>query len=308
MQLNFSNTALSPLRTASRSSDLSASFVAPAMCIGLPDTSLFTWILLQLSPQLGAILHCSNVINTNHAHGPSTCIPCSASIALWPLLQLPLTGLPRSCYCSLNNKALLIYDIILDKKFDFLFLTETWQSQQDFVTLNQATPQDYVYIQKPYSLGRGGGLAVIHRSNIHVKEFPVSSTSFGCLNWTQLSVSIVTQLQVLLIYRPPKASTHILSELSELLATICPMYPSTILLGYFNIHVDSANCPIASDLMSLLDCFGIAQHVLGPTHTKGHTLDLVCSTKITPCHLISGYFWPSCHLILCSCAPTQSAQ
>ena len=70
-----------------------------------------------------------------------------------------------------------------------------------------------------------------------------------------------------------------------MLATICPLYPSTILLGDFNIHVDSANCPFASDLMSLLDCFSIAQHVLDPTHTKGHTLDLVCSTGISPCHL-----------------------
>ena len=70
-----------------------------------------------------------------------------------------------------------------------------------------------------------------------------------------------------------------------MLATICPSYPSTILLGDFNIHVDSANCPFASDFMSLLDCLGIAQHVLDPTHTKGHTLDLVCSTGISPCHL-----------------------
>ena len=106
----------------------------------------------------------------------------------------------------------------------------------------------------------------------------------------------------------PKASTHFLSELSGLLATICPLYPSTILLGDFNIHVDSANCPFASDFISLLDCFGIAQHVLGPTHTKGHTLDLVCPTGISPRHLQCDDLAISDHLILCSCAPTQSAQ
>ena len=27
-----------------------------------------------------------------------------------------------------------------------------------------------------------------------------------------------------------------------------------------------------------MDCFNITQHVKGPTHVKGHTLDLVCST------------------------------
>lgn len=41
---------------------------------------------------------------------------------------------------SLNNKASLINEIIIDRKLDFLCLTETWQNQQDFLTLNLATP------------------------------------------------------------------------------------------------------------------------------------------------------------------------
>ena len=34
-----------------------------------------------------------------------------------------------------------------------------------------------------------------------------------------------------------------------------------------------------------MDCFNITQHVKGPTHVKGHTLDLVCSTGTAPPHL-----------------------
>ena len=63
------------------------------------------------------------------------------------------------------------------------------------------------------------------------------------------------------------------------------MPTSTLLLGDFGIHVDSTSCPFASEFLSLLDCFNITQYVKGPTHVKGHTLDLVCSTDTTPSHL-----------------------
>ncbi|KAF3839059.1 hypothetical protein F7725_017776 [Dissostichus mawsoni] len=73
---------------------------------------------------------------------------------------------------------------------------------------------------KPRFLGRGGGLAVIHRAGILVKELPVpTTTSFECVVF---KLARSAPLQVALIYRPPKASTTFLSELSELLTSIAP--------------------------------------------------------------------------------------
>lgn len=102
---------------------------------------------------------------------------------------------------SLNNKAGLIYDIITDRKLDFMCLTETWQNQQDFLSLNQATPPGYNYIQKPRSLGRGGGLAVIYNADIIVKELPTNVVTFECVHFVMAGA---VQLQVVLVYRPPK--------------------------------------------------------------------------------------------------------
>ena len=63
------------------------------------------------------------------------------------------------------------------------------------------------------------------------------------------------------------------------------MSPSTYLLGDMNVHVDSTSCAFATEFMSVLEWFNFSQHVRGPTHNKGHTLDLVCSTGTPPIDL-----------------------
>ena len=63
------------------------------------------------------------------------------------------------------------------------------------------------------------------------------------------------------------------------------MSPTVILLGDFNIHIDNPSNIFANDFTSLLDCLAITQHVNLPTHNKGHILDLICCTDITPTNL-----------------------
>ncbi len=161
-------------------------------------------------------------------------------------------------------------------KTDIICLTETWQKKQDFFALNEATPPGYVYLQKPHSERGGGGLAVIHRANIPIKEVTVPATT--TFEGVIFNLAGSSQLQCVLVYRPPKAPAAFLSELCELLTPVCATSPSTLLLGDFNIHVDTSSCKFASEFLSLLDCFNSVQHVQGPTHSRGHTLDLVCST------------------------------
>lgn len=45
------------------------------------------------------------------------------------------------------------------------------------------------------------------------------------------------------------------------------------MIGDFNLH--DLSCSMASDFLSITDSFNFIQHVSGPTHVKGHTLDLV---------------------------------
>ncbi len=51
--------------------------------------------------------------------------------------------------CSVNNKALLLSDIIVDRKLDLLFINETWHKQNDGLLFNQITPEGYGLFDLP---------------------------------------------------------------------------------------------------------------------------------------------------------------
>lgn len=61
--------------------------------------------------------------------------------------------------------------------------------------------------------------------------------------------------------------------------------PTVILLHDLNIDIDNPSCSFANNFTSLLEWLGITQHVNLPTHNKGHILDLISCTNITPAHL-----------------------
>ncbi len=56
---------------------------------------------------------------------------------------------------------------------------------------------------------------------------------------------------------------------------LCFKFKNILILGDFNIHIDQNDCMLTKDFLFLLDCFNLKQLISGPTHNKGHTLDLV---------------------------------
>ncbi|KAE8278033.1 hypothetical protein D5F01_LYC23909 [Larimichthys crocea] len=184
---------------------------------------------------------------------------------------------------SLTNKGQLIQDIITDNKLDFLCLTETWQQPNDFTQLNESTPAGFVYISQPRASGRGGGLAVIHRGTFSVS--PVSVPAFSSFESTVCGLSGPVPTVIATVYRPPKQNSEFLNDFAAFLNHLSSLSPNIIILGDFNIHMDNINLPLTKDFTSCLESFGCQQHITFPTHSKGHILDLICCSGVTPSDL-----------------------
>lgn len=177
---------------------------------------------------------------------------------------------------SLTDKGPILNEFITDNNIDFLCITETWQKPMDYISLNLTTPPGYSYMDKPRLDKRGGGLAIIHRQ--HIKTSLVTIPTSSSFEHLVFKLSGPKPLVTALIYRPPKPNPAFPSDFSTFLTQLCAISPSVLLLGDFNYHVDSLNSLPAIEFLDILNCFNITQHVDFPTHRKGHTLDLICTT------------------------------
>ena len=87
-------------------------------------------------------------------------------------------------------------------------------------------------------------------------------------------------MRILCVYRPPDESAYALfyEEFSRLLEHILARWSGDLLIvGDFNFHLDDLNNRHAK---RFVDGFGLQQHVKGPTHKKGHTLDLIITRSV----------------------------
>ena len=175
---------------------------------------------------------------------------------------------------SLSNKSALMHDFIFDNDPDMLFLTEMWHKEGVFFHLNEASPPGHNYIEKACAHGHGGGIAILHKNSSNYLMFlrlsPLSA----------LFLNVVNLNPVVLVYCPPKSNSSFIAEFFNFITSVSPTLSNILILGDFNLHVDSPKCSMAADFLSYLDSLNRTQHVHGPTHNRGHTLDLIITGNI----------------------------
>ena len=183
---------------------------------------------------------------------------------------------------AINGKIAAIVSTLVVENLDMLIITETWLKCQADPAVAEflSSVNGYTFHHYPRPNRRGGGVAVIARSNLSIIEKRKSTyQSFESLDITFRSASQC--LHVIAIYRPPKSTKNtasvndFVSEFSTLLETAVPSPGHLLIAGDFNLHLEDVSSIDAVKFADLLHCTGLQQHVHGPTHSKGHTLDLL---------------------------------
>ena len=111
-----------------------------------------------------------------------------------------------------------------------------------------------------------------------------------CSTMKLIAVHITTSsgpVILLNIYRPgsERPTSLFFDELSAALESVMINACPVLVGGDFNIHVQDDKDPHARRLNQLIKSFDMMQHVHGPTHRAGQTLDLVL--KFSACQLQS---------------------
>ena len=182
---------------------------------------------------------------------------------------------------SVANKTFILNDVITSHELDFLFVTETWLSIGDLSPFTDLCPPQWGFLNSPRISGRGGGLATIFKNVFNCKIIPVKNFTSFEVKLFLLVNCFQTPLLCALVYRLPKATSCFIHDFSDLLSSMAIHSDKMLILGDFNIHVCCPTKPMVNEFLTILDSFNLTQSVCGPTHVKGHTLDLVLSSGIS---------------------------
>ncbi len=163
-----------------------------------------------------------------------------------------------------------------------MFLTETWMGgDTDEVVIGELSPPGYTFINIPRPNDCHGGIGVLHHQSLKLQVYP---STFTAISFEYvIIVDTVNKINFVVTYRPYPSSVNkfttsqFLTEFDDFLLYVNGLSGKIILLGDYNIQVDNPGGPGVTHFLSSIDEVGLHQHVVGPTHRCGHTLDLFLS-------------------------------
>ena len=160
-------------------------------------------------------------------------------------------------------------------------MTETWLTSKDEAKRSECEPVGYTFKDHPRESNRpGGGTGLLCRSPLTAKKITgANRSSFEFSEWLVSGPKL--NIRVVVIYRPPYSAEHpvtarvFFEEFAEYMESVIVSKEPLIITGDFNFHVDDGRDTDACNFMDMINSLGLDQHMKGPTHRSGHTLDLI---------------------------------
>ncbi len=210
---------------------------------------------------------------------------------------------------SVCNKTDKVCDYVTDREIHVLCLTETWLHPGDSTVIGELTPPGYSFINVPRDseVDHHGGVGILYQSQLNLGlvtdvQLPTFDTfEFAVVSNTSRTFTIV------IVYRPPPSPvnklrvTTFLEHFDEFLSCVDLLPGRIILLGDFNIHYDLPNKSDVRQFSTILESTDFEQHIIGPTHRSGHTLDLVITRHddhLIKKYVIDRYHFPKDHYMI----------
>ena len=184
---------------------------------------------------------------------------------------------------SICNKTVGVLELLSDQKVDICMLSETWLRKGDTSKISEMKDLGYntYHCSRP---GRGGGVAILYKKTLRLTKIKNKAfKSFEHIECSMMSGSSIVRLTC--IYRSPTAAhsyiTDFLNDFDQYLEELIHHTGKIIICGDFNIHMENTDDPDTKKFSSLLERYGLIQHVSCPTHINGGTLDLVLTRSNT---------------------------
>ena len=182
--------------------------------------------------------------------------------------------------CSIKNKVDMLNEFFSECNLDFCILTETWlREEDDFYRVN-ISPSAYTFLDHVRSDGRrGGGTGFLCKTLFRPKIVNCGQTLSYEFSEYSLSVNH-THFHILIVYRPPNSNINtFLNEFDNHLGSVILTSKKLIIGGDFNIHFDEPTNNSTKKLKDIFNSYNLRNQIYFPTHSMGHTLDLLITRE-----------------------------
>ena len=202
---------------------------------------------------------------------------------------------------SFRNKLTSIMTYLEENNIDLAFIQETWMRKSDGHLVSQIKEYGYEFIgyRKKRRLDLGGGVALIHRNNLNIRN--VKSNHYNSFEHTLCKISTdLGPINFINVYRPEYSAKNrytvnmFLKDFSDMMSVIASdPYPCYI-VGDFNLHVELVGNVIptpnvdpeltqsrqvkqkdATLFLDLIHDSNFTQTITSETHDQHGTLDLL---------------------------------